>query len=385
MKDNKFLPVIIAILCIALVAIVIFGITLFSKDKDGKGNKGGILGGDDEIITPVIDLSLNTDEEDQEEVTIEVTATTDDEDGIEYIELPDKTKVYAETKEYTVTENGKYKFKAVGVNGGESSLSIEVTNIREISSNNPYMPEGFEYVSGDVDTGYVIQDSFGNQYVWVPVPSGILTRSTMMSTDYEESNSYATALVNSVAKNYGFYIARFEASVYEADGKKVAASVAEKMPWTDINFRDAESAAAGSAEAFGYEDVATSLVSSYAWDTTLDWIDKSVTNYSTNTSYGNYSGTIYTTGSTESDQMNYICDLAGNVREWTTEEYSPITSSTGKKTTSSKKNNTPDTATNRVVRGGSANLNKIANSRNGYPEDLTDEYWGFRVVLYKNT
>ena len=154
--------------------------------------------------------------------------------------------------------------------------------------------------------------------------------------------------------------------------------------WTDINFREAEEAASLTAEAFGYENVATSLISSYAWDTTLEWIDKTVTNYSTNTSYGNYSGTIYTTGSTESDQMNYICDLAGNVREWTTEEYNPITSSDGKKK-SSKKNNTPDTVKSRVVRGGSASLNKIANSRNGYPEDLTDEYWGFRIVLYQNT
>ncbi len=385
MRDNKLLPVIIALLCIILVAIIIFGITLFSKDKNGKGNNGeGILGNDGEVVVPVIDLNLNTEEEEQEEVTIEVKVTTDDEGGIEYIELPDKTKIYSDTKEYVVKENGNYKFKAVGVNGGESSLSIEVTNIREISSNNPYIPEGFEHIGGEVDTGFVIQDSFGNQYVWVPVPSGILTRSTMMSTDYEESNSYATALVNSVAKNYGFYIARFEASSYEADGKRVAASVAEKMPWTDINFREAEEAASLTAEAFGYENVATSLISSYAWDTTLEWIDKTVTNYSTNTSYGNYSGTIYTTGSTESDQMNYICDLAGNVREWTTEEYNPITSSDGKKK-SSKKNNTPDTVKSRVVRGGSASLNKIANSRNGYPEDLTDEYWGFRIVLYQNT
>ena len=372
MRDNKLLPVIIALLCIILVAIIIFGITLFSKDKNGKGNNGGgILGNEGEVVVPVIDLNLSTEEEEQEEVTIEVKATTDDEGGIEYIELPDKTKIYSDTKEYVVKENGNYKFKAVGVNGGESSLSIEVTNIREISSNNPYIPEGFEHIGGEVDTGFVIQDSFGNQYVWVPVPSGILTRSTMMSTDYEESNSYATALVNSVAKNYGFYIARFEASSYEADGKRVAASVAEKMPWTDINFREAEEAASLTAEAFGYENVATSLISSYAWDTTLEWIDKTVTNYSTNTSYGNYSGTIYTTGSTESDQMNYICDLAGNVREWTTEIYKDSA------------NQSNYNIKQRGIRGGSANLSRTPSSHIGYAENTSDTYWGFRMILYK--
>ena len=380
-NNNKFLPLIIGALCVVLALIIVFGVSLFSNKENGDENSNKVQ---EELIAPVLDLSLNTTDEEQEEVTILVVATTEDEEGIDYIELPDKTQIFAETKEYKVTENGEYTFKAVGLNGAESVLSIEVTNIREVSSNNPYIPAGFEHIGGEVDTGFVIQDTYGNQYVWVPVPTGILTRSTMMSTDYSESNSSATALVNSVAKNYGFYIARFEASSYEDGDRKVAAAMAQKMPWTDVNFREAEDAANLSAEVFGYEGVATALINSYAWDTTLEWINQSVTNYSTNTSYGNYSGTIYPTGSTESDQMNYICDLAGNVREWTTEEYSPITS-TGNKKNNSKKNNTNDNVSSRVVRGGSANLNKIANSRNGYPEDLTDGYWGFRIILYENS
>lgn len=380
-NNNKFLPLIIGALCVVLALIIVFGVSLFSNKENGDENSNKVQ---EELIAPVLDLSLNTTDEEQEEVTILVVATTEDEEGIDYIELPDKTQIFAETKEYKVTENGEYTFKAVGLNGAESVLSIEVTNIREVSSNNPYIPAGFEHIGGEVDTGFVIQDTYGNQYVWVPVPTGILTRATMMSTDYSESNSSATALVNSVAKNYGFYIARFEASSYEDGDRKVAAAMAQKMPWTDVNFREAEDAANLSAEVFGYEGVATALINSYAWDTTLEWINQSVTNYSTNTSYGNYSGTIYPTGSTESDQMNYICDLAGNVREWTTEEYSPITA-TGNKKNNSKKNNTNDNISSRVVRGGSANLNKIANSRNGYPEDLTDGYWGFRIILYENS
>jgi hypothetical protein len=378
MKDNKFLPIIIIVLCIILALIIAFGVSLFSKKDGGESGKNS---GDDELIAPTINLSLDTTDEEQDEVIITVVATTEDENGIDYLVFPDKTKIYAGTKEYTVTENGKYTFEAVGVNGASSSLSIDVTNIREVSANNPYIPEGFEYLGGEVDSGYVIKDKYGNQYVWVPVPSGILTRSTMMSTDYSESNSSATALVNSVAKNYGFYIARFEASAYEVGDTKVATSMAEKIPWTDVTFREAEEASTNSAKVFGYQDVATALINSYAWDTTLEWINEAVTNYSTSTSYGNYSGTIYPTGSTESDQMKNICDLAGNVREWTTEEYSPITTTT-KKSSSSKKTTT--TVANRVIRGGSANLNKIANSRNGYSEELTDGYWGFRMILYEN-
>ena len=38
-------------------------------------------------------------------------------------------------------------------------------------------------------------------------PTGKLTRETMLNIDYEESSGTASALVNSVAKYYGFYMA----------------------------------------------------------------------------------------------------------------------------------------------------------------------------------
>lgn len=384
MKENKIIIILTAILAVIVIgAMIFFGVSSMNRNKAKKENQQGTVNPED-VVKPTIELSLDTTEEDQEKVTITIIAETEDEEGIDHIVLPNNTQLQTSTNKYTVKENGEYTFKAVGVNGGETSKTIEVTNIKQISADNPYIPAGFEHIGGEPDTGYVIQDTFGNQYVWVPVESGILTRSNAMNTDYEESNSTATALVNSVAKNYGFYIARFEASSYEQDGRKVGASMAERMPWTDLNFRDAETAAVDAAEVFGYENAATALINSYAWDTTLEWINQSVANYSTNTSYGNYSGTIYPTGSTESDQMNYICDLAGNVREWTTEQYNQIEGATKKSKTTKKKDS--ETATqNRVVRGGSANLNKIASSRNGYSEELADEYWGFRMVLYANT
>lgn len=381
MKESKFPIVIIIVLVMVLVAIILFAVSLFGGKDGGKdSNKKG----KDDLIAPIIELNLNTTEEDQETVTIEVKATTEDEDGIDYIELPDGTPIYAESKEYEVTENGKYEFKAYGVNGASSKLSIEVKNIRTISATNPYIPDGFEYVAGEVDDGYIIQDMYGNQYVWVPVESGILTRTTLTNREYEDSNSSATGLVNSVAKNFGFYIARFESSAYQANDVRFAGSVEGQMPWTNVTYQEAAEAAGNTASALQYpEDIVTSIANSYAWDTTLAWIDQSIINYSTNTSYGNYSGTVLPTGGTESDRVKNICDLAGNVREWTTEIYKEET------TTNTKKNNNKNIEAtdyvNRVVRGGSAYINKVANSRNGYPENLTDEYWGFRVVLYKNT
>ena len=273
---------------------------------------------------------------------------------------------------YMPEANGEYEFTAIAYNGEETTLIIEVTEVVEASYTNPYIPEGFEEVGGDVETGYVIEDKFGNQYVWVPVPSGKLTRNTILDMNYEEKNTPASALVNSVAQYYGFYIGRFEASQYEKNGKIAAASMAGEIPWTQVTYIDAFDYATKAAEVFGYTDCYTSLINSYAWDTTLAWFEETVTSFSTSPNYGNYSGTIYPTGSTETDKINNICDIAGNVREWTTEKYQA--------TLGEKKD---DTTIFRVIRGGSANLSRTPGSHIGYAEDTSDPYLGFRTLIYK--
>lgn len=369
---GKLSPVIIAVLVIVVVALGVLMFNIMKSDTPST-NPGGTEQGV-ESTKPVLNLSKEVDEQDKNKVTITAYATTTDPDGIQEIHLPDGTIVVGDIATYIVTENGTYEFKAVCVNGEEDSLKINVTEIPEISATNPYVPEGFEVINDNVDEGFVIEDKSGNQYVWIPVESGKLTRNTIFSVEYEESNSTASALVNSVAKNYGFYIGRFEASQYEIDGKIVAASMSGKIPWTNVTYQDAIVYANKSAEAFGYTDCSTSLINSYAWDTTLEWIDASVTNYSSVTNYGNYSGTIYPTGTTQSDIIKNISDLAGNVREWTTEIY---------KSSTEQKDNSKEKVIYRVVRGGSANLSRTPGSHIGYSESTADTYWGFRTILYK--
>ena len=62
----------------------------------------------------------------------------------------------------------------------------------------------------------------------------------MLNKNFEDQGATTTELVNSVAKYYGFYIARFEASQYDLNGTKVAASMAGKQPWTNVNFTTAQ-------------------------------------------------------------------------------------------------------------------------------------------------
>ena len=162
----------------------------------------------------------------------------------------------------------------------------------------------------------------------------------------------------------------------------VAASMEGENPWTDVTYIDALIASKGSAEYFGYEDgIKTNIMNSYAWDTALAWLNKTLpTTYSSSLNHGNYSGTMKPTGGTSSDKVNNICDMAGNVREWTSETYKGKINT--KKKNSNKKNQS-NTVLTRVVRGGGATLNKTASGYTAYEENTSEAYWGFRMVLYK--
>ena len=365
---GKFSPIIIIVL---LVIVVVMGLLTFSilsglPSKPTQNSTDIPI----EAIAPVLTLDKKVNSDGT--VTITATASTDDVDGINSIKLPDGNVVSDSTAEYIAEENKKYEFSVRGNNGQETILEIEVSEIEGPSSTKPYVPEGFDIVSNEIENGFIIADEYGNQYVWVPVPSGRLKRNTDLNVSYSENNASAAALVNSVAKYYGFYIGRFEASEYELDGKKVAASMMGKTPWTDITCEDATEYAANSGKDFGYtDDTHTSIINSYAWDTAVAWIEEQYPEYSSSTQYGNYDGMILPTGMTEKDRLRGICDLSGNVREWTSEVF--IT----------KESSSSGNITYKVVRGGGARLSRTPSSHIGYQENTTELYRGFRMILYK--
>ena len=382
----------VLIVFVVFILIAVIGIAAFVVVNSNGASSNGNLLSQTENIVPVLNLSLDNEEEEQSEVTITAKATTEDSNGIYAITLPDESLVKSDEAVYKVQKNGTYEFKVEGKNGQTSSLSIDVTNIKETSGNEPYIPTGFEHTEGEVNNGFTIKDQYGNEFVWVPVSSGKLTRNTSSDSKYTESESTATELVNSVAQNYGFYIAKYESCACEKDGKTMAGSIGGQRPWTNVRYKTARKAAKRAAESFEYGDYKTALINSYAWDTTIKWLDKSVENYSSNTSYGNYSGEIKNTGDTPTDIVNNICDMAGNVREWTTEFYETANKKSTENNTSNNttENNTTNEETeaevqvdNHVVRGGSANLSRTASSHTGYAESMSDENWGFRMILYK--
>ena len=246
------------------------------------------------------------------------------------------------------------------------------------NKNNPIIPEGFKPVdtetsswgdgtthptSENVNQGLVIESKDGSQYVWIAV-DGVLGRNgktlqnavdgeiilgryvfetggkinttfspsslggdlRLSSTDntiYRETEEKTRAntiakdingFIDSVEKNGGYYIARFEAS--EGDDRK-AESQYDKVAWTNIGQPNAANACLDL-----YTSIESDLMNSYAWDTAVLFIQKNSgdSDYSRQARFQN---TLANTGKASNGSGNdircNIYDMAGNCREWTTE------------------------------------------------------------------
>ena len=245
-------------------------------------------------------------------------------------------------------------------NGNTGSGNNFVTKNTEVTypDGKVWIPEGFKIAKGSASTvqgGVVIEDKDGNQFVWVPVATLADYKRTWY-TEYDSFSSYSEALPEdektSVERYKGFYIGRYEAGDKESTGTTKATfrtsssdtsnSVtikADQVPYNYVTRTQAVSLAEGFATKQGYK-AKTKLVSSYAWDTTIAFIEKTVNNYGSSSSQGNYFNTSVTykditdeskpekTKAENSSllvatgQTTPVCniyDMGGNVFELTTE------------------------------------------------------------------
>ena len=210
----------------------------------------------------------------------------------------------------------------------EKTQNKEYTTGITLENKNPYVPSGFTHTEGTVDTGYVIKDtSLGNEFVWIPVKSGIyqvsvqatdssgiviaksdeinlgiseLTR-TLKETGQEYANWYEEEgsisdkksiayFKQSVAENAGFYMGRYEMGMpgqksgdepvldFTNDArniKGVPVCVAQVMPWTNIDYDVAKE----NIESMYNGEVQSAMLNSYARTTTFNWIGGTEGNY----------------------------------------------------------------------------------------------------------
>lgn len=229
---------------------------------------------------------------------------------------------------------------------GERIIELIPTVATEYSGNytDPPIPEGWKHVVGEWNNGFVILDSKGNNFVWVPV--GFLdANGTLDGTNFsekfgrrnyrgdefsdkefhEELSEELQKQWKSVQKYGGFYISRYNISRSKTGEAK---SVKGVMPWTNIEWFDAMEA----AKTFGDGvSVKSHLPFGAEHDSALESFIKSGKRTteeiaSDSTKWGNFCNTrnapqkLVETGTCEEWSTNNICDLAGNVVEWTQEQ-----------------------------------------------------------------
>ena len=281
-----------------------------------------------------------------------------------------------------------------------------------------------------MEEGIVIEDDSGNQFVWIPTgeynvteevekitepdeQDGKLTNelsrrtftesgSTIVSGDsviesyyYGEGDSRSCTIVDGVnsidaflsrAKPVseggkgGFYIGRYEAGTEaertsKDDPLTTPLVQANKYPYVYVTRDQAKQKA--EAMYSGNEEIKATaqLISSYAWDTALNFIcQTSVEGYTlaitTKNIYGNIGTNNRTkTGEYLADCHSNICDLLGNCSELTT-EYSSYS-------------NSDNTYSYDTVMGGVYNnSNYYVAYRSSRKTDTSYRYRSFRIQLY---
>ena len=254
--------------------------------------------------------------------------------------------------------NGKSYTKnvSVTVNQFKDVYEYMQTNTKvTYSDGDVWIPEGFKIAKDSASTvqgGVVIEDKDLNQFVWVPVATLADYKRTWY-TEYDSFSSYSEALPEdektSVERYKGFYIGRYEAGDKESTGTTKATfrtsssdtsnSVtikADQVPYNYVTRTQAVSLAEGFATKQGYK-AKTKLVSSYAWDTTIAFLQKVNSDYGNSSEEGNYKDTTFPytdiTGASQTKaessnvlvptgQTTPVCniyDMGGNVFELTTE------------------------------------------------------------------
>ena len=244
------------------------------------------------------------------------------------------------------------------------------------------VPEGFQVVEDISDDSFIIADAAGNEFVWIPV-SGDLHRydfhadkevkendaieRIFYGEERKESIVYDTeynieGFKNSVRKHGGFFISRYEIGDSSADGFResdVQGTPVSKKDCYPYNYITRDAALRLANEIFTSENAYGSLPSSYAYDCLINYIKDEI-------SFDKTKEQLMKTGQSN-DEIKGICDLSGNVSEWTTEYCS---------------DSYYDFFNDCVNRGSNYSDASADPYQRNYNTNVSNSFIGFRVVIY---
>jgi len=263
----------------------------------------------------------------------------------------------------------------LGIVRNPEGWSDSVTAIKTDEGTKVPIPNGFTKTSdtNSIEEGIVIKDSSGNEFVWVPCTTdgangtvkyekwcttGIAYNNASISNDTLPSG--VSSEEEQITKYGGFYIARYEAGIPDSlstaqttanstarNVSGVPVSKQNAVPWNYINYTNAK---ANAESMYSSGSVQSGLLTGTMWDTTMKWLQNAGYSVTDSTAWGNYnnaevtgiteystnygegwtsaitkpSGSSYIlkTGNSSYTNRKNIYDLAGNVCEWTNENYS---------------------------------------------------------------
>lgn len=233
--------------------------------------------------------------------------------------------------------------------------------------NNPIIPNGFKKVETDLaswalkdnipigwNNGLVIEDSIGNQFVWIPVDGTSVKYDNSMS-NYRNDYIIPENVEYQIKKYGGFYISRYEAGVpieLQKNIKNIGIEtnniigIPISMKGVRIwNYISAENAKINAENMYHNENIKSGLTTNYHWDLIMKWIEIEGYDVRNNSiKWGNYSNAnfnfsglysidygknynytisklkseynmILSSGASDRNCCKNIYDLAGNVSE----------------------------------------------------------------------
>ena len=394
LKTNKGITLIALVITI-IVLLILAGVSI------------AMLTGENGLLTKASESKQATERAGAKEAVQMEVAGSFTNDGIYSKDL---AKVNIEknlnSPQASVTDNGDgsldVTYKGVELTVKSNGEVIYKVILDKTTYTTPYLPAGATVTNNDLDTGLTIKDERGNEWVWIEVPKSIYDNGAnkpSSSTDYENieavmheyTKTYRNGttytdtwssnkqhgltepqyyelknkMLESVYKNGGFYIGKYEAGIMEPEKNRTSYNTPIEetpvikegaYPYNYVTNKQAQEL----ANRLSTGGKTSSLMFGVQWDLVLKHIEtkggKTVPELNQNSSSwgnhrdatfnikkgkysengknftpvsGNYSKNVntmvlLTTGATERNSTLNIYDLAGNVSEWTL-EYTSIT------------------------------------------------------------